>query len=109
VVLGEVEGREWKAQCHTHSLPYVPEAIWPLKPSLTFEASTDPVDTSAQAALAPHQTKEHKESGYNLATTFMAMRHVLLFTLSWSIRELESIVIMPGLYICRLKDSYIHR
>jgi hypothetical protein len=33
-----------------------------LKPSLAFQASTDPVDTSAQAALAPRQTTEQKES-----------------------------------------------
>jgi hypothetical protein len=32
----------------------IPGAIWLLKPSLAFEASTDSVDTSAQAALAPH-------------------------------------------------------
>jgi hypothetical protein len=37
---------------------------------LAFEASTDPVDTLAQAALAPPQTTEQKESA---DTTFMAM------------------------------------
>jgi hypothetical protein len=30
--------------------------------SLAFEASTYPVDTSAQAALAPHQTTEQEAS-----------------------------------------------
>jgi hypothetical protein len=45
-------------------------AMWPLKHSLAFEASTDPVDTSAQATLALHQTTELKESA---DTTFMAM------------------------------------
>jgi hypothetical protein len=33
-------------------------------------ASTDPVDNSAQAALAPHQTTEQEESA---DTTFMVM------------------------------------
>jgi hypothetical protein len=50
--------------------PHLPGATWLLKPSLAFDASTDPVDTSAQAALAPHQTTETKESA---DTTFMAM------------------------------------
>jgi hypothetical protein len=45
-------------------------ATWLLKPSLAFEAYTDPVDTSAQATLAPHQTTELKESA---DTTVMAM------------------------------------
>jgi hypothetical protein len=45
-------------------LPYVPEAVWLLKPRLAFEASTDPVYTSAQAALAPHPTMEQEESSY---------------------------------------------
>jgi hypothetical protein len=45
-------------------------SMWLLKPSLAFEAYTDPVDTSAQATLAPHQTTELKESA---DTTFMAM------------------------------------
>jgi hypothetical protein len=40
------------------------------EPSLAFEAFMDPVDASAQAALAPHQTTEQKESA---GTTFMAM------------------------------------
>jgi hypothetical protein len=48
-----------------HILPYGPEAIWLLKASLGFEDSTDPVDTSAQAALAPHQTTEQKKSADN--------------------------------------------
>jgi hypothetical protein len=39
-------------------------------PSLAFEAFTDPVDTSAQAALAPHLTTEQEESA---DITFMAM------------------------------------
>jgi hypothetical protein len=34
----------------------------PVYVSLAFEASTDPIDTSAQAALAPHQTTEQEES-----------------------------------------------
>jgi hypothetical protein len=37
---------------------------------LGFEASTDPVDTLAQAALATHQTMEQEESS---VTTFMVM------------------------------------
>jgi hypothetical protein len=41
-----------------------------LKPSLAFEASMDPVDISAQAALAPHQTMEKKGFAH---TRFMAM------------------------------------
>jgi hypothetical protein len=46
-----------------------------LGPCSAFEASTDPVDTSAQAALAPHgphvhQSTEQEESG---DTPFMAM------------------------------------
>jgi hypothetical protein len=49
-----------------------------LNPSLAVEASTDPVDTSAQAALERHQITEQEESS---DTTFMAMRHVNQFTL----------------------------
>jgi hypothetical protein len=41
----------------------------PRKPSVSLGASTDPVDTSAQA-LATHETTEQKESA---DTTFMAM------------------------------------
>jgi hypothetical protein len=37
---------------------------------LAFESSTDPVDTSAQAALAPPPTMEQEES---FDTTFMVM------------------------------------
>jgi hypothetical protein len=55
--------------------------MWFLKPSLAFEASKDTVDTLRQAAVAPNQITEQKESA---DTTFMAMRHVLLFTLSCS-------------------------
>jgi hypothetical protein len=51
-------------------LTYVPGAIWLLKPCLAFEASMDPVDTSAQAALAQQQTTEQKEYA---DTTLMAM------------------------------------
>jgi hypothetical protein len=47
-------------------------------PCLAFESSTDPLDTSAQAALAPHPTMEQEESS---DTTFMVMRHVILFAL----------------------------
>jgi predicted exporter len=50
-------------------LLYILRAIW-LLPSLAIEASMDPVHTSAQAALAPHQTPEQKESA---DTTFMEM------------------------------------
>jgi hypothetical protein len=39
-------------------------------PCLAFEASTHPVDCSAQAALALHQTTEHEESA---DTTFVVM------------------------------------
>jgi hypothetical protein len=52
------------------NLPYTPGAMWLLKPSLAFEASTGPVDTSAQVALAPHQATELKEFA---DTTFMAV------------------------------------
>jgi hypothetical protein len=41
-----------------------------LNPGLAFEASTDPVDTSAPAALASHQTTDHEESA---DTNFMVM------------------------------------
>jgi hypothetical protein len=41
-------------------LPYIIQATWLL--NLAFDASTDPVDTSAQAALAPHQTTEQEKS-----------------------------------------------
>jgi hypothetical protein len=44
--------------------------IWLLNHSLPFEATTDPVDTSAQAALAPHQTTEQEECA---DTNFMVM------------------------------------
>jgi hypothetical protein len=37
---------------------------------LGFQASTDPVDISAQAALAPHPTMEQEESS---DTTFVVM------------------------------------
>jgi hypothetical protein len=50
-------------------LPYIPDAIL-LEPSLAFKTPTDPIDTSAQAALAPHQTMEQKESA---DTAFMAL------------------------------------
>jgi hypothetical protein len=40
---------------------YIPGAIWHVKPMLAFEAYTDPVDTSAKAALAPHPTMEQEE------------------------------------------------
>jgi hypothetical protein len=33
---------------------------------LAFEASADPAAISAQAALAPHRTTEHKESANNM-------------------------------------------
>jgi hypothetical protein len=46
------------------------EAIWLQQPSLALEASADPVDTSAQGTLAPHQTTEQEESANTL---FMAM------------------------------------
>jgi hypothetical protein len=46
--------------------------------SLAFEASRDPVDTSEQAALAPHQTTEQEESA---DTHFMVVRLVHQFTL----------------------------
>jgi hypothetical protein len=52
------------------SLPRIPGAIWLLKPCLACGASMDPADTSAQAALAPHQTTEQEKS---VDTTFMAM------------------------------------
>jgi hypothetical protein len=50
--------------------PHIRGAMWLLKPRLAFEAFTDPVDTSAQAALAPHQTTEQQESA---DTPFMEM------------------------------------
>jgi hypothetical protein len=50
-------------------LPYIPGAIWLLKPSLAFEASRDPVDTPEQG-LAVHQTTKQKESA---DTTFRAL------------------------------------
>jgi hypothetical protein len=59
----------------------MPGAIGLLKPSLAFEPSADPVDTSAQAALAPHKTTEQEESA---DTIVMAMGHVLL-TLSFQL------------------------
>jgi hypothetical protein len=36
---------------------------------LAFEASADPAATSAQAALAPHRTTEHKESANKMLVT----------------------------------------
>jgi hypothetical protein len=53
-----------------YNLPYILGSTWSLGPCLAFKASTDPVDTSAQAALAPHQTTEQEESADNL---FMVM------------------------------------
>jgi hypothetical protein len=54
---------------HTLRVPHgTLAAIWHLNPSLAFQASTDPVDTSAQAALAPNQTTKQEESA---DTTFM--------------------------------------
>jgi hypothetical protein len=53
-------------------LPDIPKA------RLAFQASTDPVETSAQAALAPHPTKEQEGSS---DTTLMVMCHANLFTL----------------------------
>jgi hypothetical protein len=43
---------------------------WSPGPCLAFEASADPVDTSAQATLAPQQTTELEESA---DTTFMGI------------------------------------
>jgi hypothetical protein len=45
-------------------------AIRPVEPGLAFEDSTDSVGTSAQAALAPHQTMGREIS---VDTTLMAM------------------------------------
>jgi hypothetical protein len=53
-----------------YNLPYLLGSIWSSGPCLAFEASTDSVDTSAQATLAPHQTTEQEESA---DTLFMVM------------------------------------
>jgi hypothetical protein len=58
------------------------------------KSSTDPVDISSQAALAPHPTMEQEESS---DTHFMVMWLVNPFVLCCWIRELESIVIMSVL------------
>jgi hypothetical protein len=44
-------------------------SIWSLGPFLAFKASTDPVDTSTQAAFAPNQTEQEKSAD----TTFMVL------------------------------------
>jgi hypothetical protein len=53
-------------------LPDIPEA------RLAYQSPTVPVETSAQAALPPHPTKEQEESSN---TTLMVMCHANLFTL----------------------------
>jgi hypothetical protein len=53
-----------------NNLPYMLGSIWSPGPCLAFEDSKDPVDTSAQAALAPHQTSEQEESA---DTIFMVL------------------------------------
>jgi hypothetical protein len=65
---------------------YIPGAIWHLKPRLAFGASTNPVDTSAQAALAPDPTMEKEESS---DTTLMVMtcQSVHIVLLSWGDEE----------------------
>jgi hypothetical protein len=52
---------------NSNNLPYIPGLCGPC---LALEASTDPVDTSAQGALAPHPTMVQEESS---DTTFMVM------------------------------------
>jgi hypothetical protein len=53
-----------------YNLPYsILGSIRSLGQCLAFEASTDPAETSAQAALAPHQTTEQEAS----ADIFMVM------------------------------------
>jgi hypothetical protein len=52
---------------NNNNIPYIPGLCGPC---LAFEAFTDPVDTSAQAALAPHPTMVQEESS---DTTFMVM------------------------------------
>jgi hypothetical protein len=47
-------------------LTYILGSIWGSGPWLAFEAFTDPVDPSAQAALAPHETTEQEESADTL-------------------------------------------
>jgi hypothetical protein len=49
---------------------YILGCIWSPRPCFAFEASTDSVDTSAHAALAPHHTTEQEESA---DTLFMVM------------------------------------
>jgi hypothetical protein len=57
----------WK----TINLPHAPGAKWHFfNPSLAFKASTDPIATSVQAALASHQTTDQEETA---DTTFMVM------------------------------------
>jgi hypothetical protein len=51
-------------------LPCILGSIWSPGPCLAFKASTDPVETSAQAALAQHPTTEHEASA---DTIFMVM------------------------------------
>jgi hypothetical protein len=53
-----------------YNLPYsIPLSIWSPGQCLAFEASTDPAETSAQDALAPHQTTDQEAS----ADFFMVM------------------------------------
>jgi hypothetical protein len=49
---------------------YILGSIWTWAPCFAFEASMNPTETLAQAALKPHQTMELEESA---DTTFMVM------------------------------------
>jgi hypothetical protein len=51
------------------NLPYIPDTMCILNPSLDFKASSDPVGTPPQAALAPHQTREQEKPANTSAMT----------------------------------------
>jgi hypothetical protein len=56
-------------------LPYILGSMWSPGPCLAVKASKDPVDTSAQAAHAPHQTTEQKESADTLNMVMSISSH----------------------------------
>jgi hypothetical protein len=53
-----------------YNLPHILGSIWSPGLCLAFEASTDSVNTSAQATLGPRQTTVQEESADNV---FMVM------------------------------------
>jgi hypothetical protein len=59
-------------------------AIWLLNSSLAFEASTDPVDTSAQAALAPQGSRRNRVIQISWQSEISVSSHCAVELWSWT-------------------------